>query len=304
MMSRWYIFSMIVMVAISCQNELDLDLSQNRKLVLLATVEPGVPVDARISTTATTSSQAISFPENAFVTLEEDGILVDTLIYQNDPLAERTFYLGDFIPQAGSTYTLRAEVARLPDITATTTIPPKSLDFMMTPLVIDSFQLEDGRWNFFGEARIDMKSNTRSEELYHMILTYDRTYKIFDGGGTFLFEFIEELSIEHPLELQRTFLLHENGYLVKGSDLESGIIPMTFNFLFNSTEEVRKPLRMEIRKVSQEYYDFHLTVAQQEQASATAGILAPIANDVISNVENGVGIFGGYTSTIEPIFWY
>jgi hypothetical protein len=306
----------------SCEQVLEADIgSVENQLVMVSNFS----VDHQLEVVVT-STKAIADNEaeaevvtNAIVRVYEGTELLEELTLKMPDVGSDlppTYISSDFNPEVGKTYTLTASAPGYESIKASNIIPEgtsvgnigfnntldvKNEETADVNFSIDlSFQDDPGENNyyhilFYQELlgyRIDVMPNgdfdtvsTQTSELAKLdvqVLGNDLTYVKFLGGQSLLMR-------------DDDFAGEEANFIVQG------------NFTFDIEKHLLGQFSVEIRTVSEAYYLYYTTLSNQSQVdTGAAGDTLPQDDvPVFDNVENGTGIFAGYSSNttifmIEP----
>lgn len=235
---------------------------------------------------------------NATLALIEDGNTVSTAQFINNGV-----YAFPYQTAANKTYSISALVDGFPELTASSKLPElPSIELLDTTTVL----LEP---NYYGkEFLFKVQNLSPSEKEYYSVsvlmrykgYVYDEnTWEIIDSVYyTYPTDFYSRDIKLNPTEVGTNnsayTYIFGNGFFT--DELETG---NTFNLsialpLGYYTYEEFDFLKLEFRKLSEEYYNYGIT--SQNQANTNGDPFAqPV--QVRGNINNGFGIFAGYSST-------
>jgi len=297
------LFLVTIFCSLSCEREIILDIEIPKKLVVLGSITPGLESNIRVSTSTTNSENPILTPKTAKLNLKENGVSVGEYEYYesiDSYYMPESYYRMNYDFKEGAQYEISVELDGLETAFSSTTIPSNTLSdlvgVMDTP-IIDNI-IHDGFKQYSAQVSFD-KEFLDDDGLYH-VKTYIQSvnsYYIEDTILTSTPSFIGE-------NIRSKFLTHEEGFLFRGQDLSTvDKFGLQVIFFFNEEFEEKGDIVVEIRQVSKEYFDFHSTVAEQEISNVNAGILTQNSTPIVSNIENGFGFFGSYTSKLIEFDW-
>ena len=259
---------------------------------------------------------------DATVTLFVNGYYTEQLTH-----AAKGLYIGSYFPKEQDHIMIKAEVNGFKVIEGETVIP-KAPDVIITDSV-SSVRYSDKYHSFYGDAekeyqdtywsaQLRMKLKDRANEENHYFIKGEKYYSLDDGR--ILPQYID-LEIKEMLEQLRP---GKEGYLGdelfgEGSALTNNLFSdvvidgkeLQFNFAFSEVIETKtyingekeeEPMReadMEtnvmVAEMSKDMYQY---IISGNEADATDGnfLVEPVV--VHSNIKNGLGILGSYSSVI------
>jgi hypothetical protein len=203
-------------------------------------------------------------------------------------------YKGNGIPKAGETYSVVAEING-EKFQATSKVP---LVVPITSVVIDSSKY------LAGGGRVEMSigfTDPKADKNFYCIRVVQKGYDIYQEGGDTI-RFVHELAFE-PVDPRfhdknegiqngdNTYyfineLLFRDDFF-EGKDYQFRFYP---GYLYGQNTE---SLQVVLLSISKEYYNYFLTKKVQDYGGQD-----PFSQpaQVFSNIENGVGIFAGFSS--------
>ncbi len=277
----------------SCTNVVDIDQNLKKPIV---TINALFRADNTWQISVTRSRNILGnmygnyfFPvDSAVVTIyDNNGLLVETLTYSYDS-SFRYYYNGNTTPVLGKTYTVKVQIENEFTIRAMSNVP--------LPVQISSIELDSSRYKITGED-IDMSitfNDVAGEKNYYCVKILRDAFYLKDEDTV---RFVEDVYYE-PVDpaFQNDFtdglttLIRDN--LFDGDSYQFRL-HMAPSFNVGNTES----LRVALLSVSEEYYQYFTTKNLQTNSSED-----PFSQptQVFSNIENGIGIFAGYSvSTIK-----
>ena len=297
----------------ACETVIDLDLPpEPTRLVVNSLINPDSLITMRLSRSKSVLDQAEFFTvvRDARVTLYEDGREVARL---NDQGEGR--YRADFRPSIGRQYTVEAAAEGLPPVEARSSI---QAPIAIEDVSVGKTRVETGSTCINGdcqptysdEYQLGLRlSDPLNQVNYYEIVAYavvQDSFPNYDDLGNFIG--YDSTQWETQVYLQTDDPVVDNPY----SDLEGGgfygeslllsdelfsgqsyTVAFTTDTYFGEVKE----LTVQLRTLSEDQYQYLRTRHLQEyNASNPLSEVVP----VYTNVENGFGIFAGYsTSSIE-----
>lgn len=282
---------------LACEETIEPNLNiPDPQLSVSANLAFGEFVEVRLSSTQTIfETQPVGVIANARVDLFVDGVFTERLPFlARGGRLDSIYRSQKVLPEVGRTYNLEITAPNFEPIFASTSIP----DTVPFALMVHNVEEMDGR------------ENTESSVSYRVAIDY------LDPPGQanfyqldFYQEFIEFNVIDkdtsftglnsYPLIFNslgdnNNYLPAVTGGLLIEDKPFSG--PLIFDLSIPINRKTQKLGRLvaELRTVSEEYYQYYASVSRQ-QNSGNGGINTPVF--IISNIENGVGVFAGYNTS-------
>lgn len=296
-MTRFLSIFLSVLCLVSCQQEIDIKIDIPSELVVVGNVSPGEESRIRIGTTTTPSSNPILNLESAVIKLSENGEFVSEYEYTEQFSIfneEDQFYALKYDFKKGATYNISVELDGVETAYSNTTIPTNNNSYeaeFFTPVLIseDDFGVEV----YAATIGLDAASLKSEDALYHISLMAEEILSYYTQD-TFLYEI--PFVVESNFRTQN--LEHESGVIFRGQDILEDNDDLTLDFQYlHDVDQIKGRIFLDIRQVSKEYFEFHSTVALQEVSNVNAGLLTQRANNISTNITNGIGLFGSYNNT-------
>lgn len=209
----------------------------------------------------------------ATVTLSKEGTVVATL--HETELGVYT--TGDYIPEKGFTYSV--EVTKAGETATAQTVIPNSIgceliDTVRVTSFIDNQSVEYLRFNL-------KVTDPADQENYYMVV------------------FNNEL-FDYPMSFYNSQQIVENGndsylnYAVFSDKLINGITKtLAFDLDLNNFIEEVNPMKIQFKSISKDMYLYYLRLSNYWNAQ-NSFLAEPVM--VYTNINNGLGIFGGYSN--------
>lgn len=272
-------FLLLSLTVLSCEKYIDMEIPDSgRKIVVnsLYSNSGDVVVNLFMSRFILDdmSANAIS---GAQVILSENGLVVDTLI----EIEPGVYSTQGFTPAVQSTHTLRVTKNGV-TVSAQCIIPyPVPIEF------IDSMQVSRNDWDYL---RLQFEINDPPEDNYYMI-----GFMILNGDTI--------LNEKYPLYIYSDEPVVESyfdGFALFNDQLfNSTSFALNFDLELYSFFEDTTSLGIFFLSVSEEMYLYCKTLSTQQET-----MNSPFAEPVMvfSNIENGYGIFAGYSVFTDTIY--
>jgi len=307
-----FFFCFICLFLFACEREIELDLPEQQKLVILSNFAKDSIFRLQLSTTRaiTNSNDQISYPEQAVIKLFEDDNYIEDLTFQyaNTVNFNGPFYFSTHTAKEESKYTIEAEVTDFPIATAHNTIPSYHPIEQFELIASTSRQAPQDPDIIDYQLSANFKiAPTGGEQMYfHMrafqhidfysIINNDTIYERF---GSF------ELDPMISNDINHLDLLHESGILLNSTIFEDHPEGIKLDFFLSifPVLERKSPIVIELRRVSEDYYLFHKTVGEQEVSNLAESLLATQSVMIHNNIIGGIGYFGGYNIALDSLIW-
>ena len=305
---------LLLVVGSACETVVDVDIpKENPRLVVNAFISPGQDVGIRITKSKSVLDQAESFPlvTGAQVTLFENGQEVTQLVDET-----AGWYTAPFRPEPGRRYSVQASAEGAEAVEASSSI---AAPVLIRQLTADTLQIESGvtcinedcEPTYSQEYRLQLQLSDPGDAVnYYEIVAYAVTLDSlpqYDRMGNFVG--YDTLRQRQRVSFQTDDPVVNNSFssvvgdefygssLLFNDDLFSGegyTVDFTTNNVSGySTGSILKKLTVELRTLSEDQYQYLRTRDLQEFNN---GDLFSEVVPVYSNVENGFGIFAGYSA--------
>lgn len=243
------------------------------------------------------------FVRNAVVSIYEGSSLLEQLevVYPTTPRGQAVYSTSDVRPEIGKEYEIQVEVEGFQTVTARSIIPTKVeiRDFRLGQV---SKVEEPGsdliRYSF--PVFIAYDDPDGEKNFYHLKIAQEITEYTLIEGDT-LFSRSNRRNINFSSELDDNFV---NSYFAGGVLLQDD--PFGDQYAFDMQVAINPGFQklgrlfVELRTVSEDYYRFHNSLDRIEQEGGSTGGF-PEPSIPYNNVENGRGIFAGFTSATDSL---
>lgn len=293
------LFSLLFLVCFfACEEpvELDIDIAKPQ-LVVDGTFSKDHPFQIALSKSGNIlTNEPTQFIDNAKVSIfGEDNKLLAILNYQEDALLP--FYsLEDILPTTQVNYRLSIDVPDYPTLTATDQIPKP---VALSGISVDTMSII--------EERVLLKANMKEpggqKNYYHLLLFHEVV-----NGRTHSNGFVENKDVNlMPVPIAAipdnlptaTFDGNQLGILFSDENINGQDLQLKLIAVINELEAGIFPKIVgELRTVSENYYQYYTSLARQQE-SKDRPFSEPVS--VHTNIENGVGIFAGYSAYRDSV---
>lgn len=300
---------LISLVYNSCTTKIDLEaISSEPQIVVNSLITKDSTITVNLSKTGTMINSEPEFVENAKIELQANNKFVEILSY-----TDSGNYVSEIIAAVGIEYRIIVEVSGFKTITASTEIPEPPV--ISSANIFPNSYYEQNESKTVSEAEISFNDPTQTSDYYHIGFYYfqynrgdwDSTTNtqiidstIFAYGGIFY------LNSHSPVILNEDDLRFYQGAgrirnLVFSDELLSA--ENTVSFLVDIPTNEFYWANVVLRKISYDYYLFHKSWVRHQfnqgmgSVDATNMFLSSNPNDLYSNIDNGLGIFAGYSET-------
>lgn len=294
-----------VLLICSCKNEVVLNISPQRQLVVLSNFSPEKPLKLTLQTTNPVSDGAFDYPTERTVQLFVDDLFIENLNYVLPlNLDTRPFYTSSVSLEANREYSIQIEKDELfSEVTASSIIPQKpplpELNLTEQSVVFDS--LDSTIEKHILETRIRFPKSVSNDQYYHLVVY--RNIVLVENDTTLTF--LEYLNPRPVSMVPYTILSSDTGVLIDESDFDTEEIEMStrFSFSHHSASEIKTPIIFELRKITSDYYYFHKSLEEQNANNIETALLYVHPVAVHNNINGGVGNFSAYNEAIDSIIW-
>lgn len=292
----------------SCEQVLETDIgSAEQKLVMVSNFSADHQLEVLVTSTRSviSNSSGTDYVTNAVVKVFEGTEFLEELILQmpDDGSNLPPSYVSvDFRPKVGSTYTLKASAPGFISVQASNIIPRGTnvgeVGFTNTLNVKDT-AIADVNFN----VSLNFQDDPDEENYYHILfyqqlLRYSVSERPDGGFDTIALASSDFAELEVDLmdgQIPYTKFLGGQSILLKDDSFAGQNVDLRIkgSFSFDIDQHLPGSFSVEIRTVSEAYYLYYTTLTNQGQGNNE---LLADTQPVFDNVENGNGIFAGYSS--------
>jgi hypothetical protein len=306
------IFSFLILLSLvsACEKEVGLDVEEvDSKLAVLCNFSPDEPFVLELSKSKAINSTNLdaSFVNNADVQICVDNQIIENILPINtSPDANTKFQSTVALPKIKQIYTLKIDAEGLAPITATSSIP-EAIDISHSTIgAIASFETDDDETEGY-HVRLGVQFEDPANETNYYQISFhqevltssqslqENNIETFPSEG---FSFVDD-------DLTNYINLLDGGIVFKDLTFNGTTKEFVFQpkFFYNpgtsATTSTPINIIIELRSVSEEYYKYYTSVYRQSSQDNSTPFSNPTV--IYSNIENGYGVFAGYSKNIVKI---
>jgi len=289
----------------ACQSKVNYDFPNNYKqaIVMNSLITPDEPISVTLTLTmpiapSSYNHDSLGIPislteptyiDDALVIVFEDGQVLDTLSFEDG------IYISEKTPKVGSQYKIEASSAKYGDCSASTYLP--ALPGISDIRYRNNVSVDD-EGEPISKLYLKITDNDPARNYYKISMGVNRDEESYHGYYTVWFSKTKNTD---SILMQSGSLLFTGAFLLISDEYFSG---GSYN-LEAYCGYIHKNTDLVITSLSQSYYEYLRTKAMQDYEGdgfvGTQDILNVIPADIYSNVENGYGIFAGYSMMNDTI---
>jgi len=307
-----FIFLIYILGICSCSVKIELDIPDSPpQIVVNSLITKDSLITVNISKTVPMLSEGVSFVNNAEVELLADGSFIENLHQK-----ETGIYQSTITPQTGINYQIYIDVPGFNRMSSSANIP-EPITITEGTIKVDSYY-DQQQMQSVSEVEISFYDPPQIEN-YYQISFYSYSF----GGyawDTLTNTFIVTDSTRYYAGI--SYLNSKDPIIISEGDLQYYIDPGRIRSFVFSDKLLDKNSSVKflvggiacndcptgescalLRNISYDYYKYHKSWVRQAfnqgigNFDATNMFLVNNPNDLYSNIENGLGIFAGYSET-------
>lgn len=299
------LFLLFSLVWASCEKEVEFDFGDKERLVVFSNFSDQNDLEVLVYTTKSrlTPTESTNFLTDATVMVFSGAELLEVLdLVKEDPESGTPPYYKSnmIVPQVGVIYTIKVIVPGYETVTATNSIPIavpiQSVQFSNN--VLRDVESESAV-NF--KVAVTIKDPVEVENFYHVIFHQEMIpFSIGELGDTIRGPVIYTKPAQLRIDSNSPAVKYFDGKSLLAKDETFNGQVVTFSvegsYMFNPKLFLPGRFLVELRTVSEAYYYYHSTLTIQHEAGEN-----PLSPGVVvfDNIENGVGVFAGFSSTFD-----
>lgn len=299
--------SIVVFTAATCEKEVKLNLGKvEPRLVVVSNFTVGRPLEVFVSQTESvflpdTSHKAI---EDAIVEVYQNNRFIERLEFVEVKDEMRYFYRSKtFRPEVGVQYTLKVQAFGLESISANNAVPESvKLEKLTIDNINSEYSADNTHIQHSFRVQVAFNDPPGVENYYHLILQQQRIL-VNNGGDNIQKPYLYDDSpmLVNPIHNSNSvnaYLL--GGVLISDKGNDGQLLDYSFDLEFETEvgKEILGKLKAEFRTVTEDYYRYYVSSSNQAR-SAGAPYSEPVF--VHNNIENGYGVFAGYSSYTDSL---
>lgn len=225
--------------------------------------------------------------DDAVVSLFEDGNYIGEL--KHNKLGR---YVGEYYPQMNHQYTIKTTTDGYPNIQSVTGLPDK--------ILLDSVKLINVSENVFYNLKMKLHFTDppNKENYYYLVVLYnDYKLDIYNFAGRNVFNSNDPVFIKH-VDRKQYYIFDDE--LFDGETYNLDIQVTTNTDTYNDTIQYYFYLcsmNYDYYKYLESYNKYVLTTSDNNPLPLTEPI------NFYNNIENGLGIFGGYQTSVDSFLY-
>lgn len=279
------------------------------QVVIVSELTPDKGIDLDLSITAGIfSSTGVGRPQDARIFLSGSDLPSEAtaFIYSRNS-NKYELRNKDFRPSPGESYTISASLpgTDYQELSASTSIPMPVSVKRANILSINEIEASSGLVDVVFDIEMELDESINSSTYLHIspkrVLS---EYKVGADGEvriTFFAE-TEDLQVVDILESRNavTELEHRNGVFVDYAKVKDKMVKLRLSSttLLDPSKDILQNIEVVVHTLSDELYDYHQNLHKQLINSSTS-FTSPTS--VFSNIDNGIGVFGGMSSSVSHI---
>ncbi len=294
-----YILIICLITTFGCETIIEVDVENNNKVLVLNSIintDSTFRVDVSETVGILRPTESIQGVDDATISLYEEDNFIEELIFD----AERFYYVTeDFKPKSNTNYRIELEANSFEKVVANTSIPS-------LPPEIKKFTVDSSFENGFKSFEFDLTFKDPNQENFYEVKIfayfYNRefdpdtdTYKIVDSTLFDLNISTNDQSVEEYFDYDKIIF---NDKLFNGKEF-SIRFQSSIGFSDNLSDNIGQ-IVVEFRHINEDYFEYERTTGLQRWVDDD-----PFAEPVpvYNNIENGYGIFGGFTNRYLSVNW-
>lgn len=276
-----------------CSKIIEIDLGNNKELVLNSIFNPDSLFSVQISTTASLLDEYDTLNENLHFSLYEE----DKLIFES--ISQTNQFRTDLKPTQGRKYTVELKSDNFPPIKASDTIPglvPIDNVYMIFPAGVDASGY------YLAEANISFTDHPNERNYYELVIYQGQRDKVFWSTD---YQTNDRVLMNEGDQDYHPTSFFFSDELFNG---ESYTMSIKHGVAYSLKDNILTafPVQVTLRSVSRTYYlyrKFYTRHAsnQQFQNEFLDLIFKGEPQSMFTNIENGYGIFAGYCESTVTI---
>jgi len=296
MRKKLYLVLTLLIILIACEKTVYIDIPDKGRMITINSLfNPDSLLKVNVSKSCYILDNDIQAIENATVEIYENGNLINTLPYLNNGLYKSTQQK----PTSGDAYKIKVTVPGMGTAETESYIPPETNIISIDTALVTRID-DEGYKREYLEFRVKFKDNP-DENNYYILAPkemYIYSYDDYEGDPiitdtmqyTIGYESNDPSIVE---DLWGTGMLF-NDNLFNGNTYE--FVFSTENYFYDT-----KSICIKLKSISEGYFKYLATCYKHMEANWDP-FMEKIS--VYTNVEGGVGIFGGYSVATDTIVVY
>lgn len=299
-----FIGLLILGMLYSCEEPLDLEDLPNLepKLVVISNFAEGQSIIVTVGKSRLIGEYGTDeYLTNAEVDLFWNNNFLERLklVVPNDPNYPPYYKSWENSPVAGVEYTIKVSVEGFRPVMAKSSAPPsvKITDFGLKDVVSEPIQGGVYNRKHFS-AIVDFDDPTTTKNYYHLNIIQQINNFILEGRDTLITKSLLQPVLFNPLNNQNGISANVNGGLLFEDKPGKAALGIGFSVDLDPRNQLLGKTYVELRTLSREYYLYYTSLSRSDGTDPN-----PFDDPVIvyENIENGHGIFAGYSNSLDSV---
>ncbi len=298
------IFIAVLLGGATCERTLEIEFPEAEpQLVVISNFSDDQNLQVQVSLSRDIlESPAIEYLGNADVKLFQGDQFLETLAFVV-PNAGTPFYSTRRLkPSAGLTYNIQVLVPGFDPIMAQSTVPNRIEIHELSLTNLEVQQIPESAQDLYSfDLEIDFKDPGDEQNFYHLKLYQQfEQFTLLRGDTIVSATPTRELRF-NPANNDNFQIAHyEGGVLLEDTPFngETKTYTVPIDVEISPDSELPGKIIAELRTVSEEYFLFYSTVSRQVNAQQL-NYTEPVI--IFNNIENGQGVFAGYSSSNRSV---
>ena len=302
---QYFFFSLILLLSVSCEKESNITINKvDNQVVILSNFTPNEPFLLELSQSQTFNSDTTtSTLESADIQIckgENCEVLASETSTGNDNINKLQFKSRNIQAEVGVEYSLKVNIDGMDAIVSAEATTPQAVSLSHVAIgTLTEIPLEGDPEN---ETRYEAKVSFQFDDPIGVDNYYQiNFYQEVISNGNLSGEPDDSTGVEDYYSIDSDIInlrnVTDRGILLSDNHFDGLTRDLLFRpiFKFNPTTEVPVKIKVELRSVSKDYYDFYSSVYKQVNQGSDP-FSQPV--EIISNIKNGHGIFAGYSKDV------
>jgi len=296
MKKKLYLVLILIIVLIACEKTVYIDIpDKGRKITINSLFNPDSLLKVSVSKSCYILDNDIQAIENATVEIYENANLINTLPYLNNGLYKSATQK----PSSGDRYKIIVTVPGMGTAETESYIPPETNIISIDTALVMRTDIDGYKYEQL-EFKVKFKDNPDKNNYYLLALTQINIYTYDDyEGDTIITDTIQcnrYCESDDPSVVEH---LWEEGLLFNDNLFNGN----TYVFILSTGKyfEEGASICVNLKSISEGYFKYLATCNKHMEANWDP-FMEKIS--VYTNVEGGVGIFGGYSLATDTIHVY
>ncbi|MCD6567074.1 MAG: DUF4249 domain-containing protein [Bacteroidales bacterium] len=294
MRKKLYLVLTLLIVLIACEKTVYIDIPDKGRMITINSLfNPDSLLKVSVSKSCYILDNDIQAIENATVEVYENGNIINTLPYLNNGWYKSTIQK----PTSGDRYKIKVTVPGMGTAETESYIPAKTNIISIDTASVIKTDI-DGYKDEQLEFRVRFKDNP-DEKNYYILMPEEIHIYTYNNGDKMITDTIQYTMNYEPgdpsvIEDSWGMGMLFNDYLFNGN---------TYDFVFSVEKYFydTTSICISLKSISEDYFKYLATCYKQMEVNEDP-FMEKIS--VYTNVEGGVGIFGGYSSSTDTIHVY